>query len=118
MYPQILSASKRRRRLSSPKTIFWAASPKSITVHFTDLDKLVAEHMVKSTDPSQGKAMWSCIDCGKTSRLKNDMSKHVEAQHINHPGLMCEFCEKVLKTSGLKSNINGKVLIIVAMNNF
>ena len=64
----------------------------------TDLDKLVAEHMVKSTDPSQGKAMWSCIDCGKTSRLKNDMSKHVEAQHIIHPGLMCEFCEKVLKT--------------------
>jgi len=67
-------------------------------VGVADLDKLVAEHMTKVKDHSQGKPMWSCNDCGKFSRLKNDIAKHVEAVHITHPGLVCDLCEKVLKT--------------------
>lgn len=67
-------------------------------VGVADLDKLVAEHMTKVKDHSQGKPMWSCNDCGKFSRLKNDIAKHVEAVHITHPGLVCDHCEKVLKT--------------------
>jgi len=63
-----------------------------------DLDRLVAEHMTKVKDHSQGKQGWSCNDCGKFSRLKNDIAKHVEAVHITHPGLVCDLCEKVLKT--------------------
>jgi len=63
-----------------------------------DLDRLVAEHMTKVKDHSQGKQGWNCNDCGKFSRLKNDIAKHVEAVHITHPGLVCDLCEKVLKT--------------------
>jgi len=63
-----------------------------------DLDSLIEEHMTKVKDHSQGKPMWSCNDCGKFSRLKNDISRHVESVHITHPGLVCDLCEKVLKT--------------------
>jgi len=63
-----------------------------------DLDRLIAEHMTKVKDNSQGRLKWSCNDCGKFSRLKNDIVKHVEAVHITHPGLVCHLCEKVLKT--------------------
>jgi len=63
-----------------------------------DLDSLIEEHMTKVKDHSQGKPMWTCNDCGKFSRLKNDISKHVESFHITHPGLVCNLCERVLKT--------------------
>jgi len=67
-------------------------------VGLADLDRLIAEHMTKVKDNSQGRLKWSCNDCGKFSRLKNDIVKHVEAVHITHPGLVCHLCEKVLKT--------------------
>jgi len=74
-----------------------------------DLDSLIEEHMTKVKDHSQGKPMWTCNDCGKFSRLKNDISKHVESFHITHPGLVCDFCEKVLKTRDtLKSHMKSK----------
>ena len=74
-----------------------------------DLDSLIEEHMTKVKDHSQGRLVWSCNDCGKFSRLKNDIAQHVEAVHITHPGLVCDICEKVLKTrSTLKSHMKSK----------
>ena len=54
--------------------------------------------MTKVKDHSAGRPMWSCNDCGKFSRLKNDIAKLVEAVHITQPGLVCDLCEKILKT--------------------
>ena len=68
------------------------------------LDSLIAEHMTKVKTGG-----WSCNDCGKFSKLKNDIAKHVEANHITHPGLVCDLCEKVLKTRDtLKSHMKSK----------
>ena len=43
------------------------------------------------------------------AKFKNDIAKHVEAVHITHPGLVCDLCEKVLKTRDtLKSHMKSK----------
>ena len=70
------------------------------------LDALIAPHMTRVVDVS-GRSVWRCLDCGKEFKLKGDMSRHVEAFHITHPGLQCEVCEKVLKTrESMRSHMN------------
>ena len=44
-----------------------------------------------------GGLVWKCTDCGKQFKLKGDLGCHVEAYHIDHPGLACETCGKLLK---------------------
>ena len=37
---------------------------------------------------------WTCSICGKSSRLKTDISRHIESIHvINHPGYKCDICD-------------------------
>ena len=75
-----------------------------VVIGLAHLDSLIAEHMTKVKTGG-----WSCNDCGKFSKLKNDIAKHVEANHITHPGLVCDMCEKVLKTRDtLKSHMKSK----------
>ena len=70
------------------------------------LDALIAPHMTKVVD-GLGRSVWRCLDCGKDFKLKGDMSRHVEAFHITHPGLQCDLCEKVLKTrESMRSHMN------------
>ena len=42
---------------------------------------------------------WFCKSCGKASLIKQEMSRHIEAYHIeNHPGVKCDICGMISKT--------------------
>jgi len=59
------------------------------------LDLLIAAKMMKVSE--EGRSVWRCVECGKVYKLKGDASRHVEAYHIDHPGLSCNVCYKILK---------------------
>jgi len=59
------------------------------------LDALIAAKMMKVLD--DGRSVWRCLECGKDYKLKGDASRHVEAYHVDHPGLSCNVCFKTLK---------------------
>ena len=42
--------------------------------------------------------IWECIMCGKSSKYKNDITRHIEANHISSPGIKCEICDKISPT--------------------
>jgi len=62
---------------------------------FEQLDAIIAAKMSKFVEG--GKSSWRCLDCGKDYKSKGDASRHVEAHHVNHPGLACNICLKILK---------------------
>ena len=42
---------------------------------------------------------WSCSICGKSSKSKRDISRHIESLHVmNHPGYKCDFCDYIAKS--------------------
>ena len=43
-------------------------------------------------------AMWECIVCGKSSKYKSDIRRHIESMHITSPGFNCDFCDKISPT--------------------
>jgi len=62
---------------------------------FEKLDAMIAAKMSKFVEG--GRSSWRCMDCGKDYNSKADASRHVEAHHVNHPGLACNICLKILK---------------------
>lgn len=42
--------------------------------------------------------MWECIMCGKSSKYKSDIRRHIESMHITSPGFNCDFCDKISPT--------------------
>ena len=68
---------------------------KSIVAGLEHLDLLIAAKMMKVSE--EGRSVWRCVECGKVYKLKGDASRHVEAYHIDHPGLSCNVCYKILK---------------------
>ena len=42
--------------------------------------------------------IWTCTECGKATKNRVTLRKHVEAQHIISPGFECEICGFVSKT--------------------
>jgi uncharacterized C2H2 Zn-finger protein len=53
--------------------------------------------LIAAVVQNDGTRLWSCVVCGKTGR-KNDVIRHVEALHLNHPGIACPECGKISKT--------------------
>ena len=42
---------------------------------------------------------YSCIECGHVCKTKQNISGHIEANHVeNHPGVICKVCNKICTT--------------------
>lgn len=42
---------------------------------------------------------YSCVECGHVSKTKQNISGHIEANHVeNHPGVICQVCAKICTT--------------------
>ena len=42
---------------------------------------------------------WSCNICGKSSKSKTDISRHIESVHVvDHPGYKCDLCDYIAKS--------------------
>ena len=64
-----------------------------------------------------GISVWQCAVCGKQSTGKGDIKRHVEASHLEHPGITCNICGKVSKTrNALRNHIymahNNKIRVV------
>jgi len=58
------------------------------------LDARIASLLGRANDKS-----WFCKSCGKASLIKQEVSRHIEAYHIeNHPGVKCDICGMISKT--------------------
>jgi len=59
----------------------------------TQLDAQISSMMYK------GEKGWQCGVCDRTSRGKINISRHIEASHLeNHPGIDCEICGETVRT--------------------
>jgi len=59
----------------------------------SQLDALISSMMYK------GNKAWHCSVCDRTSRGKINISRHIEATHLeNHPGIDCEICGETVRT--------------------
>jgi len=71
------------------------------------LDLLISAKIRRVFEEGSNKSVWRCLDCGKEYKLKGDTSRHVEAHHIDHPGLECNLCGRILKTrESLRGHMN------------
>ena len=68
--------------------------------------RVVSGMMWKDEDKS-----WNCGVCGKISKSKTDITRHVEGLHLDHPGFKCDLCGEVVKSRNAlrqhKSNRHG-----------
>ncbi|XP_023339258.1 protein tramtrack, beta isoform isoform X35 [Eurytemora carolleeae] len=62
-----------------------------------ELDEQILKKMYRD-ERVEGRSPWVCIDCGKTSMLKKDVSRHIEAKHIHNIAFDCGLCGKIFKT--------------------
>ena len=61
---------------------------------------------------TEGSSEWTCSVCGKSSKTKNNIRQHIEANHIDGVAHPCDQCEKVsryIKAYFEKSEINNFV---------
>jgi len=54
---------------------------------------LIKSKMLKESDGFGG-FLWRCLDCGHTSKRTTDLTKHIEAKHIESGGYDCSLCGK------------------------
>merc|ERR1719347_1600704 len=57
-----------------------------------DVRETIASMLVKLPD-----GMWSCVQCGKTSKLRKDVGRHVET-HIQGVSYPCNLCGKTYRS--------------------
>ena len=59
-----------------------------------DIEQEISSMMVLTQEK-----LWLCTACGKESRYKTDISRHIDSQHIiDHPGYDCDLCGEHLKS--------------------
>jgi uncharacterized Zn-finger protein len=42
-------------------------------------------------------SMYSCVECGKTTKSRGDLKKHILSKHIQGPPLVCPYCARPYK---------------------
>ena len=47
--------------------------------------------MYQDTDMN-GESFWKCTECGQEYKRKDNLVSHIEAIHLNIPGLHCPHC--------------------------
>ena len=54
--------------------------------------------------------VWQCTECGRESKYKTDITRHVESLHIlDHPGYECSYCGRIIKSKdAFKRHISTK----------
>ena len=61
---------------------------------FAQLDRQISCMMERTGDK-----LWRCTECGKTASGKSDVTRHIEAIHLqHHPGFTCGLCGEAVKT--------------------
>jgi len=56
--------------------------------------ELIKEHIIKHVS-----GMYQCLKCGYESSYNTTIKRHVEARHFSTPGVACDYCHVVCKTS-------------------
>ena len=66
----------------------------SLISGYAEMDNIIqSKIMVVSANEFQ------CTDCPHVSRTKQNLSVHIEANHVkDHPGVLCSICSKVCTT--------------------
>ena len=55
--------------------------------------------MIQSKILAVGVNEYRCVECGHVCRTKQNISGHIEANHISdHPGVICKMCSKICTT--------------------
>eukprot|EP00090_Calanus_glacialis_P042215 TRINITY_DN74940_c0_g1_i1.p1 TRINITY_DN74940_c0_g1~~TRINITY_DN74940_c0_g1_i1.p1 ORF type:complete len:159 (-),score=18.49 TRINITY_DN74940_c0_g1_i1:80-556(-) len=54
----------------------------------------VIKSKMKKDSDGFGGFLWRCLDCGHTSKRTTDLTKHIEAKHIESAGYDCGICGK------------------------
>ncbi|XP_023340336.1 protein abrupt isoform X11 [Eurytemora carolleeae] len=67
-----------------------------------DYERVIQEKMYRD-----GTGVWTCTDCGRSSKVKNNIYEHIEALHVNSRGYSCTICSRILKTKNtLRNHMN------------
>ena len=76
---------------------------------FLELSDAIEEQIVSMMYQTPTK-IWKCSVCAKESKLKADISRHVESVHIpDHPGYNCLYCAVHVKSKkALRIHMNTK----------
>lgn len=65
-----------------------------VLIDHLDLDVIIESKIGKVNDKD-----YKCFDCGWVTQQKTNMKVHVEGKHVpNHPGVICQYCNKRLAT--------------------
>ena len=74
-----------------------------------DVSESIEDHISSMMFQTETKS-WVCSECGKGSKLKTDITRHVEAKHVlNHPGYRCDYCGTYVKTrNALRLHISSR----------
>ena len=78
--------------ISSTPPILGLHEPVKLTLE--QLDSFISDNSYRDEVNSR----WNCNICSKSSSIKFDITRHIEAKHVSLPELICEICMRPSKT--------------------
>ena len=75
------------------------ATTRNLCIHIClDVATLIEAQIASLMYQNEAK-MWICSICYKESPGKTNITRHIEAMHIeNHPGYTCDYCDHTTKS--------------------